>query len=184
VLDLMLPDLDGFETLRQLRQAGSDVPVILLTARADDVDKIVGLELGADDYMVKPFNPRELVARVRALLRRMAEVRARRSALDAQAAPAEAAGLVIDAPQRRTTWQGRPLDLRPREFDLLALLAAHPGQVFTREMLLDRVWGQDSFIDPRTVDVHIRRLREKLAAVDPTTELIQTERGVGYRLER
>jgi DNA-binding response OmpR family regulator len=184
VLDLMLPDLDGFETLRRLRQAGSDVPVILLTARADDVDKIVGLELGADDYMVKPFNPRELVARVRALLRRMAEVRALRSALDAQAAPAEAAGLVIDAPQRRATWQGRPLDLRPREFDLLALLAAHPGQVFTREMLLDRVWGQDSFIDPRTVDVHIRRLREKLAAVDPTTELIQTERGVGYRLER
>ena len=186
VLDLMLPDLDGFETLRRLRQAGSDVPVILLTARADDVDKIVGLELGADDYMVKPFNPRELVARVRALLRRMAEVRTLRSALEAQAAqpPATAPGLVIDAPQRRAQWQGRPLDLRPREFDLLALLAAHPGQVFTREALLDRVWGQESFIDPRTVDVHIRRLREKLAAVDPATELIQTERGVGYRLER
>ncbi len=184
----MLPDLDGFEVLRRLRQAGADLPVIVLTARTDDVDKIVGLELGADDYLGKPFNPRELVARVRALLRRMAEVRALQAALGngaptAPGADPAAPGLQIDGAQRTARFHGRPLDLRPREFDLLALLAAHPGQVFTREVLLDRVWGSDQFIDPRTVDVHVRRLREKLAAVAPETHVIQTERGVGYRFQ-
>jgi DNA-binding response OmpR family regulator len=189
ILDLMLPDLDGFEVLRRLRQAGSGLPVILLTARTDDVDKIVGLELGADDYVVKPFNPRELVARVRALLRRMAEVRNLQAALtatDSSATPAgntpSTAGLVVDSARRSAHYQGQPLDLRPREFDLLALLAAHRGQVFTRAILLDRVWGNDEFYDPRTVDVHIRRLREKLAAIDPTANPIETERGIGYRI--
>ena len=186
ILDLMLPDLDGFEVLRTLRRAGPGavgaLPVILLTARGEDVDKIVGLELGADDYVVKPFNPRELVARVRALLRRMGEVQALRAQLAAGAPAAPPpGGLRIDAARRTASFQGVPLDLRPKEFDLLALLAAHPGQVFTRETLLDRVWGYDSYIEPRTVDVHIRRLREKLAAVDPTAPLIDTERGVGYR---
>ena len=190
ILDLMLPDLDGFEVLRRLRQAGSGLPVILLTARTDDVDKIVGLELGADDYVVKPFNPRELVARVRALLRRMAEVRNLQAALtatgtgDAATAGASppAGGLVVDSARRSAHYRGQPLDLRPREFDLLALLVAHPGQVFTRAILLDRVWGNDEFYDPRTVDVHIRRLREKLAAIDSTANPIETERGIGYRI--
>jgi DNA-binding response OmpR family regulator len=186
ILDLMLPDLDGFEVLRRLRQAGGGalwaLPVILLTARADDVDKIVGLELGADDYVVKPFNPRELVARVRVLLRRMAEVRSLQAALAAGGAGTAAGEFQIDTAGHTAAFRGQPLDLRPREFDLLALLVAHPGQVFTRETLLDRVWGQDQFIDPRTVDVHIRRLREKLAAVDASANPIQTERGVGYRL--
>src|SRR5690349_15613389 len=173
ILDLMLPDLDGFEVLRRLRQAGADLPVILLTARTDDVDKIVGLELGADDYVVKPFNPRELVARVRVLLRRMTEVRTLQAALasgtpPAADSPAAGGGLQIDPTYRMARFRGQPLELRPREFDLLALLAAHPGQVFTRERLLDRVWGQEDFIDPRTVDVHVRRVREKLAAIDPT----------------
>jgi DNA-binding response OmpR family regulator len=184
ILDLMLPDMDGFEVLRALRRAGLGLPVIVLSARGDDVDKIVGLELGADDYVVKPFNPRELVARVRALLRRVAEVRRLRAQLAAGAvdvAPAPG-GLRLDAQRRTATFHGVGLDLRPKEFDLLALLAAHPGQVFTRETLLDRVWGYDSYIDPRTVDVHIRRLREKLAAIDPAATLIETERGVGYRL--
>jgi DNA-binding response OmpR family regulator len=189
ILDLMLPDLDGFEVLRRLRQSGSDLPVILLTARTDDVDKIVGLELGADDYVVKPFNPRELVARVRALLRRMAEVRSLQAALTATGSgdhsagnAAEAAGLIVDSARRSAYYHGQPLDLRPREFDLLALLAAHPGQVFTRATLLDRVWGDGEFYDPRTVDVHIRRLREKLAAIDPAANPIETERGIGYRM--
>ena len=184
VLDLMLPDLDGFEVLRQLRGAGAGLPVILLTARTDDVDKIVGLELGADDYVVKPFNPRELVARVRVLLRRMAEVRDLRAALAGPpAAGPPIPGIQIDPLRRTAQFRGTALDLRPREFDLLALLVAHPGQVFTRETLLDRVWGQESFFDPRTVDVHVRRLREKLALIDPDANLIQTERGLGYRLQ-
>jgi DNA-binding response OmpR family regulator len=181
ILDLMLPDIDGFEVLRALRQAGLDLPVIVLTARSDDVDKIVGLELGADDYVVKPFNPRELVARVRALLRRMAAVRALRAQLAATTTPPDASGpLQIDAARRTATLRGVVLDLRPKEFELLALLAAHPGQVFTRETLLNRIWGYDRYIDPRTVDVHIRRLREKLLTF-PDPPLIETERGVGYR---
>lgn len=184
ILDLMLPDLDGFEVLRALRQAGLDLPVIVLTARSDDVDKIVGLELGADDYVSKPFNPRELVARVRALLRRMAAVQALRAQLAATVAPATPTppdALHIDAARRTATFRGVGLDLRPKEFDLLALLAAHPGQVFTRETLLNRIWGYDRYIDPRTVDVHIRRLREKLLAIAPDSAPIETERGVGYR---
>jgi DNA-binding response OmpR family regulator len=184
ILDLMLPDTDGFEVLRALRQAGQDLPVIVLTARSDDVDKIVGLELGADDYVVKPFNPRELVARVRALLRRMAAVQALRAQLAATVppdAPLAPGGLQIDAARRLATFHGAGLDLRPKEFDLLALLAAHPGQIFTRETLLNRIWGYDSYIDPRTVDVHIRRLREKLLAIAPDATPIETERGVGYR---
>ncbi len=184
ILDLMLPDLDGFEVLRTLRQAGLDLPVIVLTARSDDVDKIVGLELGADDYVVKPFNPRELVARVRALLRRMAAVRALRAQLAATTppdVPVAPGDLHIDATRRVATFHAVDLDLRPKEYELLALLAAHPGQVFTRETLLNRIWGYDSYIDPRTVDVHIRRLREKLLALAPDSTLIETERGVGYR---
>ena len=196
ILDLMLPDEDGFEVLRRLRQDGHDLPVIVLTARDDDVDVIVGLELGADDYVVKPFNPRELAARVRAVLRRRAEALAladRVAGLEAQLAfvspgqllavevPSE--GLYFDPPARRGWFAGHPLDLRPREYDLLYFLAEHPGQVLSRATLLDQVWGSDEYIDERTVDVHMHRLRQKLAEIDPSANLIQTERGVGYRLE-
>jgi DNA-binding response OmpR family regulator len=178
ILDLMLPGMDGFEVLRQLRQGGCELPVIILTARDDDVDVVVGLELGADDYVVKPFNPRELVARVRAILRRAARV----ASLELES-PAPAAGLHFDAPARRAWFAGQRLDLRPREYDLLFFLARHPGQVLSRDVLLDQVWGTAEYIDDRTVDVHVHRLRHKLAEIDPSADPIQTERGIGYRLE-
>jgi len=184
VLDLMLPGIDGFEVLRRLRSAGHTVPVIVLTARDEDVDKIVGLELGADDYLVKPFNPRELSARVRAVLRRQAEVAHGQAAArqDLPTAAELAEGLHFDHPRRRAWFRGQPLELRPREYDLLHFLARHRGQVFTREALLSHVWGHESYIDQRTVDVHVRRLRKKLATVAPDTQVILTEWGVGYRL--
>lgn len=179
LLDIGLPDIDGFEVLRRLRADGLNVPVIMLTARGEEIDRILGLELGADDYVVKPFSPRELVARARALLRRTAEAEALRAQL--QTTPATPPNLQIDPLRRVAQFHGQPLELRPREFDLLALLATHPGQVWTRESLLRQVWGTDQHIDARTVDVHVRRLRAKLAAISPTTEPIQTEWGVGYR---
>jgi len=183
VLDVMLPGFDGFEVLRRLRGAGYRVPVIMLTARDEDVDKIVGLELGADDYVVKPFNPRELCARVRAVLRRQAESRIVETRVQTTSQDGEVReGLHFDDPRRRAWFHGQPLELRPREYDLLHFLARHRGQVFTRQVLLSRVWGQDSFIDERTVDVHVRRLRSKLAAIAPDDEIIFTEWGVGYRL--
>jgi DNA-binding response OmpR family regulator len=176
VLDVMLPGLDGFEVLRRLRGAGDNVPVILLTARDEDVDKIVGLELGADDYLVKPFNPRELSARIRALLRRQAELKALQHKIASQAtAPQEGQvsedypepgrrekGLGFDHSQRRAWFRDQSLLLRPREYDLLAFLARHPGQVFSREALLSHVWGHETYLGERTVDVHVRRLRAKL----------------------
>ncbi len=180
VLDVGLPDIDGFEVLRRLRNGGSDVPVIILSARTDDVDRIVGLELGADDYVMKPFNPRELAARVRGLLRRLEQVRALREQVGV-AAKSLPGGLALDPARRSASYQGQTLDLRPKEFDLLAFLAAHPGQVFSRPALLERVWGYDRYVDERTVDVHIRRLREKLAAIDPAATLLETEWGVGYK---
>lgn len=190
ILDLMLPDVDGLDLLRRLRHGGHELPVIILTARDDDVDVIVGLELGADDYVGKPFNPRELAARVRAVLRRRAEalaLAARLAALEGQlAAPAEPAvpdeGLHFDPPSRRAWFAGRPLDLRLREYDLLYFLAQHRDQVISRAALLDAVWGSDEYIDDRTVDVHVHRLRHKLAQIEPGTDPIQTERGIGYRL--
>jgi DNA-binding response OmpR family regulator len=196
ILDLMLPDLDGFEVLRRLRQSGQDMPVIILTARDDDVDVVVGLELGADDYVVKPFNPRELVARVRAVLRRRAEaldladrlarLEARLPApLPGAASPADdrPGHLHFDPDARRAWFAGQLLDLRPREYDLLYFLAQHQGQVLSRSTLLDQVWGMAEYIDDRTVDVHVHRLRQKLAAIDPAVDPIQTERGIGYRFE-
>jgi DNA-binding response OmpR family regulator len=196
ILDLMLPGLDGFEVLRRMRQGGRDLPVIILTARDDDIDVVVGLELGADDYVVKPFNPRQLVARVRAVLRRRAEalaLAARVASLEAQlpATPASpippegmpARGLRLDPPARRAWFAGQLLDLRPREYDLLYFLAEHQGQVLSRETLLDQVWGTADYIDDRTVDVHVHRLRQKLAQIDPDADPIQTERGIGYRWE-
>jgi DNA-binding response OmpR family regulator len=184
VLDVMLPGIDGFEVLRRLRSAGRTVPVILLTARDEDVDKIVGLELGADDYLVKPFNPRELSARIRAVLRRQAELRALETKFAHVQDPGfdEDEGLRFEHPRRRVWFNGQPLELRPKEYDLLHFLAQNRGQVFTRDALLSHVWGRDSYIDERTVDVHVRRLRGKLAAVAPDVQVILTEWGVGYRL--
>lgn len=181
LLDVGLPGIDGFETLRQLRARGHDLPVVMLTARGDEIDRIVGLELGADDYVAKPFSPRELAARVRALLRRASEVAQLRAQLASAETPTERS-IQLDVPRRRATFRGAALDLRPREFDLLALLAAHPGQVFTREALLRQVWGFDEFVDARTVDVHVRRLRAKFAAIEPDSAVIVTEWGVGYKL--
>jgi DNA-binding response OmpR family regulator len=186
VLDLRLPGIDGFEVLRRLRGQGNTVPVVVLTARDEDVDKIVGLELGADDYLVKPFNPRELTARIRAVLRRHHEVKALETEVSemraALAGPDREEALRFDEARRAVWFRGEPLELRPREYSLLSFLARHKGQVFTRDALLSRVWGYESNIDERTVDVHVRRLRSKLADVDPDVEVILTEWGVGYRL--
>ena len=178
VLDLGLPDMDGLDVLRQWRANGAQVPVIILTARGDEMERVTGLEVGADDYVSKPFSPRELVARIRALLRRTAAVDAVRAQLEAQNAGGD---VELDTGHRVARFRGQTLDLRPREFDLLAVLATHPGQVWTREALLRHVWGSDEFIDARTVDVHVRRLRAKLSEAAPDADPIQTEWGVGYR---
>jgi len=172
VLDIMLPEIDGFEVCRRLRQ-DSDVPIIMLTARDEDVDKIVGLELGADDYLTKPFNPRELVARVRAILRR-AERGSR-----AEARPVHIADVSIDPARHEVTLAGSPIALRAKEFDLLLTLAEHKGLVLTREQLLNLVWGYDFYGQTRTVDVHIAHLRRKLAG---SQVQIETVTGVGYKL--
>lgn len=170
VLDLMLPRLDGYEVCRRLR-AQSDVPIIMLTARDEDVDKIVGLELGADDYLTKPFNPRELVARVKAILRR---------ARPPQKPQRLALGdLCLDAERREVTIDARAISLRAKEFDLLTILVAHPRIVFTREKLLELAWGYDFAGETRTVDVHIAHLRKKLAGAHVE---IETVTGVGYKL--
>ena len=177
LLDLMLPPgMDGFDVCRWVRQREPYIPIIMLTARSGDVDKIVGLELGADDYITKPFNARELVARVRAVLR---------LARQAEAAPCrdrlQAGDLVIDRTGRTVTVTGQAVELTPKEFDLLATLAWARGRVFGREMLLERVWGYDYMGESRTVDVHIQRLRRKIEP-DPTQPCyLLTVRGVGYK---
>lgn len=174
ILDLMLPGMDGLEVCRKVR-ATSDVPIIMLTARSDDIDKIVGLELGADDYLTKPFNPRELLARVKAIMRRT------QRADSAPAGGSVSVGNVTIHPDRRAVEVGgRPVDLRMKEFDLLLLLARNIGKVFTRERLLEVVWGYDFAGETRTVDVHIAHLRHKLDGMTPT---IETVWGVGYKLE-
>ncbi|WP_329213215.1 response regulator transcription factor [Streptomyces sp. NBC_00683] len=177
VLDLMLPGMDGFEVCRRMRAQGP-VPVIMLTARGDEDDRILGLETGADDYVTKPFSPRELVLRVDSVLRR---VRATATS-GGRSVLLEGAGLVLDPAARRATWEGRALALTLREFDLLAFLLSHPGQVFTREELMRGVWGWD-FGDLSTVTVHVRRLRGKVEADPARPELIRTVWGVGYRLD-
>jgi DNA-binding response OmpR family regulator len=171
VLDLMLPDIDGFEVCRQIR-AKSDVPILMLTARKEDVDKIVGLELGADDYLTKPFNPREFVARIRAVLRRY----------QAGTKPGEIiemGNVRIDLSRHEVTVSGRPVVLRTKEFALLATFAQNPGIVFSREKLLESVWGYDFYGETRTVDVHVNHLREKLEGSGVT---IETVRGIGYKM--
>jgi DNA-binding response OmpR family regulator len=175
VLDLMLPQVNGWEVCRRVRSGKSapDLPIIMLTARDDDVDKIVGLELGADDYVTKPFNPRELVARVKAILRR-AQRRARATA------PIHLGDVTIDPAGREVEVAGRGVALRPKEFDLLLALAEHRGIALSREQLLDLVWGYDYYGETRTVDVHIAQLRKRLA--DSSRVRIQTVVGVGYKL--
>ena len=173
VLDLMLPKVDGWEVCRRVR-AGSDLPILMLTARDDDVDKIVGLELGADDYLTKPFNPRELVARVKAILRRAVP-----KARDDDAKPVRIGDVVIDSARREVTIDGQPVELRAKEFDLLLALAEHEGIVLRREQLLDLVWGFDFYGQTRTVDVHVAHLRSKL---EGSSVAIETVWGVGYKL--
>jgi phosphate regulon transcriptional regulator PhoB len=176
LLDIMLPDQDGFEICKRLRtdERLRSVPVIFLTAKGEEIDRVLGLEIGADDYVVKPFSPRELVARVRAVLRR-------------QTRPAEKAELIdagelrLDSRTQEVTVRGKPVSLSTLEFRLLHFLASNPRRIFSRERLLDEVWGRDRFVTPRTVDVHIRRLREKIEVRAERPQLLQTVRGAGYR---
>ena len=177
VLDIMLPKLDGLEVCKRLR-AESAVPIIMLTARDDEFDTVLGLELGADDYITKPFSIREFRSRVRALLRRAGT--AQRDAASAE--PLEANGLSLDPDRRTASVNGRPLDLTYVEFELLRTLVAHPGKVFSRRALLQGIWGDSAYREPRTIDVHVRHLREKLEQDPSEPELILTVRGAGYRL--
>lgn len=178
ILDLMLPGVDGFSLTRWLRER-SDVPIIMLTARREEIDRIAGLEMGADDYVVKPFSPQELVSRVRAVMRRFgreqADIETERNL--------SFEDLSIDPRSRVVTFKGVPIELTVKEFDMLYLLARHPKQVFTREQLLDRVWGGAQYIDPGTVTVHVRRLREKLEADPSKPTRLLTVWGVGYKFE-
>jgi two-component system, OmpR family, response regulator ResD len=177
VLDLMLPELDGLEVLRRLREGDRPrTPVIVLTAKSEQDDKLVGLRSGADDYVVKPFSPSELVARVDAVLRRV-------NPWDDQAEPLRFDGLEIDARARRVTAAGADAQLSQREFDLLHFLASNPGQVFSRDQLMDRVWESVLYTDPGTVTVHVRRLRAKIEPDPERPRYIQTVWGVGYRFE-
>ncbi|MEW6723890.1 MAG: response regulator transcription factor [Bacillota bacterium] len=171
ILDLMLPGMDGLAVCREIRKS-SQVPIIMLTAKGEDVDKIIGLELGADDYQTKPFNTRELLARIKAVLRR-AQAQNHYEVLSFN-------GVTIDRERRRVTVGDQRVELTAKEFDLLARLASHPGRVFTREELLSAVWGYDYFGDDRTVDVHIRRLREKVEENPGEPRLILTSWGRGY----
>lgn len=173
VLDLMLPGVDGWEICRRVR-ATSDLPIIMLTARSDDIDKIVGLELGADDYLTKPFNPRELVARIKAILRRIEK----RNLPDSDTQPIVINNLLINPLSRVVKVDGRTIDLRMKEFDLLLMLAENKGMVFSRERLLDVVWGYNFAGETRTVDVHVAHLRHKLAGMQAN---IETVWGVGYK---
>jgi two-component system alkaline phosphatase synthesis response regulator PhoP len=174
VLDIMLPEIDGLEVLRQLRQR-SDVYVIMLTAKADEADKIIGLGLGADDYVTKPFSPRELVARIKAALRRLGGGSAQKELVSAC--------LRLDEEARLAWKDGQPLDLTPIEFDLLHMLMSHYGRALSREQLIEQVWGYDYYGDDRVVDVHIGRLRKKIEDDPAQPTLIATVWGAGYRFE-
>ncbi len=175
VLDLALPKLDGLEVCRRLR-ATSTVPIIMLTARDDEIDKVLGLELGADDYITKPFSIREFRSRVRALLRR-----AKLTPAEIAEETIDADGVRIDLGRRTVEVTGRPVELTYLEFELLRTLATHPGRVYSRQMLLDMLWGGSDYRDPRTIDVHIRHLREKIEPDPSDPSYILTVRGVGYR---
>lgn len=179
ILDIMMPGVDGREVCREIRRK-SNVPIIMLTARGEEVDRILGLELGADDYVVKPFSPRELAARVKAVLRRA------RPLQEPPELPEEALefpGLIIKPASREVFLLGEPLSLTPKEYEILHLLARSAGRVFTREQILEKVWGYDFFGEARTVDTHITRLREKMARIPAAPQYITTVWGVGYKFE-
>ena len=180
VLDLMLPRIDGLEVCRRLRSRSS-VPIIILTAKSEEIDKVVGLELGADDYITKPFSLREFSSRIKAALRRAEMSRPEQTMPDE--APLDIRDLRIDFLKRMVRVRGEDAQLTYVEFEILSALARAPGRVFTRDMLLARVWGDSAYRDPRTIDVHIRHLREKLEVDAHDPLLIQTVRGVGYRLQ-
>ena len=179
LLDLMLPGMDGWQVCREIRKV-SDIPIIMLTAKDETFDKVLGLEPGADDYIVKPFEMKELVARIKAVLRRFTPAEAAAGGTPKDLA---FAGLVISISSYRVTFMGRELDMPPKELELLNFLAAHANMVFTREQLLEQVWGYDYFGDSRTVDVHVKRLREKLTGCEELGWCIKTIWGVGYKFE-
>ena len=176
ILDILLPDLDGFEICKRMRsdERLKSVPVIFLTAKGEEIDRVLGLEIGADDYVVKPFSPRELVARVKAVLRRQERAGEPAEVIDA-------GDLHLDERTHEVTVRGEAVELSTLEFNLLFFLVAHPRRVLSRDRLLDEVWGRDNFVTPRTVDVHIRRLREKIEAEPGRPHYLQTVRGAGYR---
>jgi two-component system alkaline phosphatase synthesis response regulator PhoP len=173
ILDVMLPGMTGLDACRAIRQS-TDIPIIMLTARKDEVDRVLGLELGADDYVTKPFSPRELIARVKAILRRSQKGRE-------ESGDIRYPGLEVDVGRRSVLVDGKAVNLTFTEFELLTILARNPGRAFSRDELLVRVWGDDFYGDSRTVDVHVRHLREKLKEDPQNPRFIETVRGVGYR---
>lgn len=179
VLDVMLPDMDGFEVLKRIRRE-SQVPVLMLTAKAEEIDRVLGLELGADDYLTKPFSPRELTARVKAILRRTSEIE--QTNIN-QGEIITIGSLEINTEKRMVKVSQKELLLTFKEFELLLLLAKSPGRVFSREDLLERVWGYDYYGDTRTIDVHMRHLREKIEDDPANPRYLKTVRGVGYKFE-
>lgn len=183
VLDIMLPEIDGFEVCRILRQ-DMNVPILMLTARDDEIDRVIGLEMGADDYMTKPFSMREFLARVKAHLRRVRLIREEMDTeTEGQKELLRFRNLVLDLSRREVQIDEQPIVMKPKEFDLLLFLAKHRGQVLTRELLLERVWGWEFTGGSRTVDVHVRWLREKIEKDPAEPERIITVRGTGYRFE-
>jgi len=179
VLDLMIPGMDGWTVCREIRK-DSDIPILMLTARGDEIDRVLGLELGADDYVVKPFSPRELVARIKAILRR---TKKDRPVPGEREHVLEFTGLSINPGSRDVAVSGQPVQLTPKEFEILIYMAGSPGRVFTREQLLEHVWGFNFFGEARTVDTHITRLRDKLARIPGARQYIHTVWGVGYKFE-
>jgi two-component system phosphate regulon response regulator PhoB len=177
LLDVMLPELDGFELCRQIRQSPvlGRIPVLFLTARSDEVDRVLGLEIGGDDYMTKPFSPRELIARVKAHLRR--------EEMDTEPASVEIGPFRLDRTARRVFLAGQELELTSTEFNLLEFFLSHPGRAYSRDQLLEAVWGEQRYVTPRTVDVHVRRLRERIEEQPDTPRYLTTVRGFGYRFE-
>ena len=181
LLDVMLPKLDGFEVCKAIRRE-SNVPILMLTAKNSEIDKVVGLEIGADDYITKPFSMRELVARVKAMIRRSEMLKGELITGEADKTRLAVRGLTMDLLQHKVLLDGRTINMKPKEFELLAFLLRHPDQVFSRDQLLDQVWGYEIGGDTRTVDVHIRWLREKIEEEPSKPTYLETVRGVGYRL--
>jgi phosphate regulon transcriptional regulator PhoB len=178
VLDLMLPKLSGLEVCRLLRREQNDIPIIMLTAKGEEIDRVIGLEVGADDYLIKPFSLRELVARIKALLRRSKPTEADTK----QVKVYQHGDLLLNLSEHRVSVGEREVELSPKEFKILAMLIAAPGRVFSREELLEQVWGLDFYGDTKTVDVHIRWLRQKIEEDPSNPKYVQTVRGFGYRL--